>query len=63
MESVAPLISCPEQIPLHVLEELWDALELTTTDESKDVQSDTLIMEDSVLSLEPLLAFLNAITR
>jgi hypothetical protein len=40
--------SCPKYIPLHVLVELWDALELATTDDTVEVQSDTLSAEDSV---------------
>lgn len=44
--------SCPEQIPLHVLEELWDALELLAVDDSVEVQSDSLTAEDSVCALQ-----------
>jgi hypothetical protein len=35
-----------------VLEELWDALELATTDDTVEVQSDTLSAEDSVCALQ-----------
>lgn len=40
--------SYPEHMPLHVLEELCDALELATTDDTVEIQSDTLSAEDSV---------------
>lgn len=42
-----PTHSCTEHVPLHVLEELWDA-----SDESVDVQSETLTAEDSVCALQ-----------
>jgi hypothetical protein len=45
--------TCPEQVPLHVLEELWDALELSSPEDSKDVQSDAMTSEDAVFSLQP----------
>lgn len=45
--------SCPEQIPLHVLEELWDALELSSAKESEEVQFEGVMTEDSVLALQP----------
>jgi hypothetical protein len=48
----SPNHSCPEQIPLHVLEELWDALDLATSEESVDVQSDTTVADDSVFELQ-----------
>jgi hypothetical protein len=44
--------TCPEQIPLHVLEELWDALDLTASDESGDVQSNNLSADDSICALQ-----------
>jgi len=43
--------SCPEQIPLHVLEELWDALDLIASEESVEVHSENLSADDSVCAL------------
>jgi hypothetical protein len=44
--------SCPEQIPLHVLEELWDALELSEWDDAVEDQSDVAFTEDTVCALQ-----------
>lgn len=48
----SPNHSCPEQIPLHVLKELWDALEIQVSEETSDVQSETLTAKDSVCALQ-----------
>ena len=47
-----PTHSCPKHVPLHVLEELWDALDLATSNEFVDVQSENLTAEDSVCALQ-----------
>jgi len=44
--------TCPDHIPLHVLEELWDALDLTTADDSVDIQSDELATDDPICALQ-----------
>lgn len=43
---------CPEQIPLHVLEELWDALDMPSAEEVIEVESETMSADDSVCSLQ-----------
>lgn len=32
-----PNHTCPETVPLHVLEELWEALELSTSVDSEEI--------------------------
>jgi hypothetical protein len=34
--------SCPEHIPIHVLEELWEVLELDTSQDFDEIQSEVL---------------------
>lgn len=33
----APNHTCPDQVPIHVLQELWDALEMQTVDDSQEL--------------------------
>lgn len=44
--------TCSEQVPLHVLEELWDVLELHSTEDSEDIQSELLTATDSVMAVQ-----------
>jgi len=45
-------LTCPEHIPLHVLEELWDALEMNEVEGSEEMQSEDISAEDSVFALQ-----------
>lgn len=44
--------TCPDQVPLHVLEELWDALDLRSSDDPDEVQSKLMNNEDSVMAVQ-----------
>ena len=48
----APTHTCPEQVPIHVLEELWDALEIQTTDDMEEVQSEIISAEDAIMAVQ-----------
>jgi hypothetical protein len=47
-----PNHTCPDQIPLHVLEELLDALEIQNADDAEDSQSETVNAEDNVMAVQ-----------
>lgn len=44
--------TCPDSVPLHVLEELWDAVDLANSDDVDTEQTDTMTVEDSVFSVQ-----------
>lgn len=44
--------TCPEQVPIHVLEELWDALEIQTTDDLDEVQSELVSTDETVMAVQ-----------
>jgi hypothetical protein len=48
----APNHTCPEQVPIHVLEELWDALEMQTADGSEEIQSEIVASESTVMAVQ-----------
>lgn len=44
--------TCLDQIPLHVLEELWEALELAQSDETEEVQSEIANGNEAVMTVQ-----------
>lgn len=45
--------TCPDQVPLHVLEEIWDALEPSSSEDSEETRSDIVPSEEAVFSVQP----------
>jgi hypothetical protein len=48
----APNHTCPEQVPIHVLEELWDALEIQTNDDLEEIQSELIESDETVMAVQ-----------
>jgi hypothetical protein len=44
--------TCPEQVPLHVIEELLDALEVQSSEDSEELQSEIQLSEDGVMAVQ-----------
>jgi hypothetical protein len=48
----APNHTCPEQVPIHVLEELWDALEIQTNDDVEEIKSELVSSDETVMAIQ-----------
>ncbi|CAD6334713.1 unnamed protein product [Miscanthus lutarioriparius] len=48
----APNHTCPDQVPIHVLEELWDALQLQDEGDSEEIPSGIQSADDTVLTVQ-----------
>jgi hypothetical protein len=44
--------TCPEHVPLHVIEELLDALEFQPSEDSEELQSEILASDDIVMAVQ-----------
>jgi hypothetical protein len=44
--------TCPEHVPLHVIEELLDALEFQPSEDSEELQSEILASDDTVMAVQ-----------
>lgn len=48
----APNHTCPKKVPIHVLEELWDALEIQTNDDLEEIQSELIASDGTVMAVQ-----------
>jgi hypothetical protein len=44
--------TCPDQVPIHVLEELWDALEIQTNEDGEEIQSEILTTDETIMVVQ-----------
>jgi hypothetical protein len=48
----APNHTCPDQVPIHVLEELWDALQFQDDGNDEEIPSEIQSTKDTVLTVQ-----------